>query len=424
MADMEEAQNSPGKDDESTNEETQNSPDAGDEDMEEEYLSEECAEDPFANCCPGVASSFDDPDSFDRMMKQFPDDDFDFDDTDSRGEKWEGQDDPVEGNSRKTGHKNTSSSSNDLVNSSKNDLFACTLLVYKREFKGQTSGAYIARWELSANSREEFLAKVWNLASAYLHREIIFEPNADGDSSPKWHPKEKPTMEDFNNFALFQSGRRYYKVENIQDSKHNLLQNWRDKDISLYLHIYSLSVSNRAIWNTVKESLIEPNERDRSGAASTQAVLELTEELRKAHGGVLEAHGMAWTFWANAIQSAPAYQRSSMMQYPPQSLAGLFTAKEGTRMNAIRRELETANNVNDSYHEDIVALRKSFNVLRASVNTNLDVLDHRIQMLEIRERTSSNLINAMKTSVVVHEDEMGKDLRNQITDCIDLDHAE
>lgn len=435
QAEKEEAPNSPDEgdgDDEDMEDplaekEAQNSTDVDDEDMEEEYLSDKYAEDPFANCCSGLASSFDDPDYIERMMKQFPAGDFD---DDTAGGNSEGQhdrqheDDPAEGTSKQTGNKNTSSSSNDMLNSSKNDLFACTLLVYKREFKGQTSGAYLARWELSANSRDELLTKVWNLASEFLHREIIFETNADGDSTPNWCSKEKPSMEDLNNFALFQSGRRYYKVENIQDSKHNLLQNWRDKEISLYLHIYSLSVSNRAIWNTVKESLIEPNERDRSGAASTLAVLGLTEELRKAHGGVLEAHGMAWTFWANAIQSAPAHKHSSMMQYPPESLAGLFKAKEGTRVNAIRRELETANNVNDSYHEDIVALRNAFDTLRASLNTNLNALDHRIELLEIRERTSSNLINAMKTSVVVHEGEIGKDLRNQITDCLDVDHAE
>lgn len=136
---------------------------------------------------------------------------------------------------------------------------------------------------------------------------------------------------------------------------------------------------------------------------------EIVQELLA--GGLLEAHGMAWTFWANAIQSAPAYKRSSMMEYPPQTLAGLFKAKEGIRVNTIKRELETANNVNDSYHEDIVALRKTFDTLRASVNSSLKALDHRIEMLEIRERTSSNLISTMKSTVTVQEDEIGKQLR-------------
>lgn len=391
---------------------------ADDVDMEEEYLLDGSAEDPLARFRSSIHSSSDDPDSIEEMMEQIPVKNSEFDITNFSGD----ENGPEERIPNRNENNNRSIHSNGK--SSENDLYVFTLLVYKREFKGQTSGAYIARWDISVNSREEFLTTVWNLASEYLHREIIFEASADGDSSPKWCSKEKPTEEDFNKFALFQSGRRYYKVENIQDSKHNLLQNWRDKEISLYLHIYSLSVSNRAIWNTVKECLIEPNERDRAGAASTQALLDLTEELRRTHGGLLEAHGMAWTFWANAIQSAPAYKRSSMMEYPPQTLAGLFKAKEGIRVNTIKRELETANNVNDSYHEDIVALRKTFDTLRASVNSSLKALDHRIEMLEIRERTSSNLISAMKSTVTVQEDEIGKQLRNDITDCPDLDHAE
>lgn len=58
------------------------------------------------------------------------------------------------------------------------------------------------------------------------------------------------------------------------------------------------------------------------------------------------------------------------------------------------------------------------------MNTQLDVLGHRIEMLEIRERTSSNLIDVMKTSTEVHEDEIAEELRHKITDCPDIDHAE
>ncbi|XP_062557191.1 uncharacterized protein LOC134222057 [Armigeres subalbatus] len=392
---------------------TPGSPEVADEmDMEEEYLFDNCAEDPFQSHSSDNASNFNDLIGNTEVM------DFASDFADKM------TDGPREGTCQRIGNNSSCSSSVDKVDSSEHDLFVCTLLVYKREFKGQTSGAYIARWELSANSRDDFLAKIWNLASEFLHREIIFESNTDGSTTPKWHSKEKPTMEDFNNFALFQSGRRYYKVENLQDVKHNLLRNWRDKEISLYLHIYSLSVSNRAVWSTVKEQLIDPSDQDRAGAASTQVVLELTEELRKLHGEYLEAHGMAWTFWANAIQSAPAYKRSSMMQYPPQTLAGLFAAKEGTRINAIKRKLETVNNDNNSCHEGIAALRKAFDTLRASMNTGINALNHRIERLELRELTSSNLLNAMKTSIVVHEDEIGENLRNHITDCPDVDHAE
>lgn len=122
--------------------ETQIDPEDDDEDMEAEYLSEESTgdieKDPFASCCSGPATSFGDPDCFERVINKLPD--YNFDDASTGGGDWEtlNEGDPGEGSS-----KRTSNCSSDVVNDSKSDLFACILIVYKREFKGQTSGAYV-----------------------------------------------------------------------------------------------------------------------------------------------------------------------------------------------------------------------------------------------------------------------------------------
>ncbi|EDS43896.1 conserved hypothetical protein [Culex quinquefasciatus] len=239
----------------------------------------------------------------------------------------------------------------------------------------------------------------------------------------RWSTKEKPTEEDFKQFALFLSGRRPYTIDNILDNKQHLLQSWRGKEVSLLLHVYSLSVSNRSQWIKVKDTLIDPIEHDRAGAATTQALQELTEKLRSDHGKFLKGHDMAWSFWANAIHSAPAHQRSTMMQYPPESLASLFSIQEGVRMNAVRHELEAASNVNESYHDDIVEVRKAFEAFKVTLNRGLQALDDRITRLETREHTSSSLINSMKTSVVVQEDAVGKNLNKKVSNCIDDQHS-
>lgn len=305
------------------------------------------------------------------------------------------------------------------------DLFFCILNAYKRQFKGQSSGTYIGRWEISSGSCDEFVQKVWNLSKEHLAREIVFVPNTDGTSSPTWSSDDSPAEGDFDKFALFQSGRRNYTLDKLKDKKANLLQNWRSKEISLYLHIYSLSINSRAAWNAVKEVLIDPTERDRSGAAVTQAVFDLSDELRALHGNHLEGHGMAWSFWANTIQNSAAHLRESMKEYPPQHLAHLFQAKESSRVSAMRRELTVAHSVNSSYYEELTAIRQAYDVLESDLNNvmvSMRNLKNRVEALEIRDRLSMSLISAMETSVNVQEDQLGVSLRSQITDMEDIDH--
>ncbi|XP_055547434.1 uncharacterized protein LOC129731452 [Wyeomyia smithii] len=193
----------------------------------------------------------------------------------------------------------------------------------------------------------------------------------------------------------------------------------------MFLHIYSLLLSSRAVWNSVKDMLIDPAEKDRSGAAMTQAVLDQSDELRTTHGDHLDGHGMAWSFWANSILNAPAHLREAMKNHPPQHLSHLFRAKEGPRITAIRRELNVAHGVNDSFHEKITALRQAFNVLESSFehfSGTIKIVKQRLEALEIRDKLSETLISAMESSASVQEDQGGKALSMEITDAVDVDH--
>ncbi|XP_062550764.1 uncharacterized protein LOC134215632 [Armigeres subalbatus] len=307
---------------------------------------------------------------------------------------------------------------------SEGEIFGCVLLAYKRQFKGQSSGSYIARWQISANSTASFIHKVWILAEEHLYREVVFIAKTDGTTCPAWGAEEKPIEEKFGKFVLFQSGRRHYTLDQVVESS-SLLQSWRNKEITLLLHVYSLSVSNRTIWSSVKESLVDPSDRDRSGAATTQAVIELADELRTMHDSYLDAHGMAWSFWANSIHNGPAHLRETLKNHPPQHLAHLFRAKEGQHVNAILRELTVAHSLNNSYHEEVVALRQVFDVVESNIehlSASMKMFKIRLEALELRDQVNESMISAMETTVKVQECKLGERLKAQVSDMEDVDH--
>lgn len=126
--------------------------------------------------------------------------------------------------------------------------------------------------------------------------------------------------------------------------------------------MYSLSISCRAVWNSLKDVLIDPAKKDRSWEVITQASFELSDDLRVALCDHLDQHGMGWLFWANTILNALAHLRKAMENHPSQHLFHLFCAKEGPRYCAIRRELKVDHSVNDSFHEEITSLRRAFDV--------------------------------------------------------------
>ena len=176
----------------------------------------------------------------------------------------------------------------------------------------------------------------------HLLRELIFIQQDDGSTVPVWSEKDQPDEGNFRKFAIFyeKQNRQYTQLDKLTA---NLLHHWRGKEIHVLLHVYSLSVSSRKIFSTVKEHLIDPSNRDKSGAASTQVVVELSRELRSNHGERWDAHEIVWTMWASAILSSPAHSRESMKRSaPPEHLQHLFKAKDGARIQHIKRGLVIA----------------------------------------------------------------------------------
>lgn len=134
---------------------------------------------------------------------------------------------------------------------------------------------------------------------------------------------------------------------------------------------------------------------------------------------------MAWSFWSNSILNSPAHLKEALKDQPPQHLAHLFRANVGPHINAIRRALRVVYSLNNSYHEEVLALREIFNVIVSNVETlteSLKTFTIRPEALELRDKVSQSTINAMETSVQVQEDQLGQQLSGQVTDTVDMNH--
>ncbi|XP_065095723.1 uncharacterized protein LOC135717518 [Ochlerotatus camptorhynchus] len=266
-------------------------------------------------------------------------------------------------------------------------LYGCWLLVAVRDFKGHSSGREIGKWGVAGNTPSEFLHQCWLMSQRFLKREVIFRCNESGEAVPVWG-EENPQEMDFARFALFndKANHRYYPVDKVTA---NILNHWKKKDIHLLLHVYSLSLSNRAVFKTVKDSLLEPESRDRAGAASNRMVDDLAKKLRDKHGSCWQAQYIAWMMWANPIFAADPCQRDSLIdEAPPAHLIKLFSTREQPAIRSIKRSFAMAHSVNAGYHDEVVVIRKTFCELEGIVQTlatKMEQLNRSIEALEIRD---------------------------------------
>lgn len=70
-------------------------------------------------------------------------------------------------------------------------------------------------------------------------------------------------------------------------------------------------------------------------------------------------------------------------------------------------------------------MRQVFDVVEANVenlNASLKMFKSRLEALELRDRLSDSMINAMQTAVKVQEDQLGQELKSKIVDMEDMDH--
>lgn len=177
-----------------------------------------------------------------------------------------------------------------------------------REFKKQTSGVTKCSIQInSSNSVEEFKNQIWLKIQDKLKREIVFD-----DNEPRWHENVTPKEEDMERFVLFYDAKskRSLTLEKINNITRN---HWRSKEIWLYAHVYSMSVSNLSLWKKVLKSLIEPLNRDRAGASTISEMNSVIVRLKEIHKLHYQASHINWIMWANRIQASEPHLREKLI---------------------------------------------------------------------------------------------------------------
>lgn len=304
-------------------------------------------------------------------------------------------------------------------------LYGCWLLVAVRNFKGHSSGKEVGRWGVAGNSVDEFVRSCWKLSHKFLKREVLFTCDENGVAKPSWSEKISPEEEDFVRFALFNDkvSHRTLRPDQLTET---VLQNWRTKEIHLLLHVYSTAVNNKAVFQSVQDTLLGPGSHDKSGAASNTTIDALANKLRDVHGHYWEAHNIAWMMWANAISvSEPHVQERMINDAPPDHLAKLFRAKEQPVVQSIARNFSMAHSVNHGYQDDVLAIRRSFDQLErmvTNVNSGMKLLKKHIESLESRAALGDSFLSAAEQAVLVEETDFSASLASKVTDAEDLDH--
>ncbi|KAJ1561016.1 hypothetical protein HK096_006310 [Nowakowskiella sp. JEL0078] len=195
------------------------------------------------------------------------------------------------------------------------NLYHVSFSAFVREFKGQLLGPKLTeKIEILCDSSEEFNLKLFVEAIPHLKQQVIAKP----DDVVEWTLKEAPDNEDnIDHFVIiFDSvSQCSYAPSGVDEGQ---LQSWQSKDgIHVYLHMYSLSIGNSALFCLVKKQLLTPTRTDRAGAASNQLEREMETHRHNYIGTDLN-----FQLWANHILSSePHLQEAMAQQGPPIFLA-------------------------------------------------------------------------------------------------------
>ncbi|KAH9138681.1 hypothetical protein AeRB84_017009 [Aphanomyces euteiches] len=303
------------------------------------------------------------------------------------------------------------------------DLYRVHLVPLIRNFKGQSSGTVGERFTVEASSLDQFKSLVTDHVLPFLKREVVFSD----DLEPTWSNATVPDREDIDKFVLFYPPSK--RTLDFQAIKTNTLQSWLNKQINLLVHRYSNSVSSKAMWNIVERGLIIPAERDRAGAASMSAVMELKSRLKAIHGDTYSSHDIYWHVWANFIHTSEAHiQESLLTQAPPPHIIQLFANTPSNpliQQRNARLGLQVASNINENFASKFDVMKNLVGSLKRKqneMNVSLATLESQIDSLQNVSDTNASLIDGFSTSIMPSENEYGRAIIEDIEDANDDDH--
>ncbi|XP_053687249.1 uncharacterized protein LOC128736785 [Sabethes cyaneus] len=305
-------------------------------------------------------------------------------------------------------------------------LFRFTAHILKRNFKGHKKGPAVGKIKVNCNTAEEVLELLWNTCKSHIKREVIFDAavgGGDDSYSARWAETVSPTIAEIDKFLTFQDkqSKRIYKLSQLKE-KPERMQKYMDKEVNLFVYVYSESITSANMYDTLRVQLLNPEERDRSGAASNQAVSVLVTELKNLHKGYYISQDINWTVWASFLYTKDALERDELkLQGPPQHLIHLFkTVPSASQrcLSSTRNDIRIAQNVNGGYKEELDTLMKELDQVCAALSS----MKLRLTALRTMQATNESVLYDVSESMEAHEDIFGEALAKQVTNCTDVDH--
>lgn len=290
----------------------------------------------------------------------------------------------------------------------------------QKEFVGQKSLNKEEAVVLTGESVSDILDAIWKTAVLIIKREV----KVNGDDI-EWSENSVPTKENIDNFVILQDriARKAYLVDQITTV---LLARLRNKHVNVMVHVYGRQICNKNIHGKFVAKLLQPEQRDRANADSTQSLMAMVDILKRTHAGVFTANVSIWQMWANSIQSAaPHLQEEMINRPPPPHLIHMFvraSTSESEIRECLQQGLLVADNLNDTYAGHLAQIREDFDKIRREVIGAFEFMDHRIKSFEDVVTSSTRLVSAMNTSATPKPNAVSMEVEQTITDIEDIDH--
>lgn len=305
-------------------------------------------------------------------------------------------------------------------------MFCFPATVYIRNFKGHKTGPSIGKVFVNCETSAEVMSTVWNYCESYVRREAVFEPVVGGDANKytvHWHENETPDQGDMDKFITFQSkaSKRTYKPTQLLD-KPEKIQKFLKKDVNVFVHIYSESVTSANMYDILRTQLLKPEERDRAGAASNQTIRNLSDELKAIYETSYRSSEINWSVWASFLLTKDPFEREELkMRGPPHHLIHLFQTVPSSSQKVLdntRKDICIAQNVNSGFKEQLKNIQADLDKLMVCANS----IQLRLSALCTMQTTNESLLTDVSGSIAAAEDSFGRELAEDVVDAVDTDH--
>lgn len=307
------------------------------------------------------------------------------------------------------------------VRPSSRSLFETKLTLYTREFKGQSSGPHVDTFTIQSNSIDEFKEKLLEKVKPLIKCEVILV-----EEEYQWAPEADIDAKNLGKFVQFstKTARKVIEYDSISD-KH--LAGWKDVDLCVYVHIYSLSVNSQTTYKKLKKSLIDPAVADRAGASAFVEVQDLVAKLKETHRNNFQGSAIAWTIWANQILGSEGHAREQLMQGPPPAnIIRLFTrAQDASSANlcAVRSNVSIGASVSQGlarHFEGMCTLADKMTLMAKDFTLLAQEFNERVKLANTVAATNVETLTAVATAV--EETSFSNEVFDAIANVEDVDH--